>query len=279
MANDKLKVNLHTHTTYCDGKNSAEEMVLSAIEKGFDILGFSGHSYTPFDESYCMSLENTRLYRKEIARLKEKYKDKITILCGIEQDYYSNQPVTGYDYVIGSVHAIYKEVAGEGCYIYVDWDLDTIKEAVETVYAGDCLSLAEDYFHVISSVVRKTGCQIIGHFDLLTKFNEIEPLFDESHPRYQNACMQALQSLLKTGAIFEINTGAMSKGYRTTPYPSAFLLRQIYRGGGRIMINSDSHAADTLDFAFEEARQFARGCGFTEVWLPDKNGSFVSQPL
>ena len=51
-----MKINLHSHTTFCDGKNSAEEMVVSAIDHGFDVFGFSGHSYTPFDESYCMSL-------------------------------------------------------------------------------------------------------------------------------------------------------------------------------------------------------------------------------
>ena len=45
-----MKINLHSHTTFCDGKNSAEEMVVSAIDHGFDVFGFSGHSYTPFDE-------------------------------------------------------------------------------------------------------------------------------------------------------------------------------------------------------------------------------------
>ena len=64
-----MKINLHSHTTFCDGKNSAEEMVVSAIDHGFDVFGFSGHSYTPFDESYCMSLSGTVEYRKEIERL------------------------------------------------------------------------------------------------------------------------------------------------------------------------------------------------------------------
>ena len=43
------KVNLHTHTCFCDGKNTPEEMVISAIEKGMDVLGFSGHSSSSFD--------------------------------------------------------------------------------------------------------------------------------------------------------------------------------------------------------------------------------------
>ena len=57
MKKSVWKADLHTHTSFCDGKNSPEEMVRSAVEKGFDVLGFSGHSYTPFDETYCMSLK------------------------------------------------------------------------------------------------------------------------------------------------------------------------------------------------------------------------------
>ena len=40
-----MKQNLHTHSIFCDGKDTIEEMTLEAISKGFDILGFSGHGY------------------------------------------------------------------------------------------------------------------------------------------------------------------------------------------------------------------------------------------
>lgn len=45
---------LHTHTTFSDGRNSPEEMVLSAIGMVMSTLGISDHSYTSFDESYCI---------------------------------------------------------------------------------------------------------------------------------------------------------------------------------------------------------------------------------
>jgi len=32
---NSLKVNFHTHSTFCDGKNTPEENVISAIKKGF----------------------------------------------------------------------------------------------------------------------------------------------------------------------------------------------------------------------------------------------------
>ena len=62
-----MLTNFHTHTVFCDGKNTPEEMVLSAIEKGFTALGFSGHGLTSFDPGYC--LRDTAGYRAEILRL------------------------------------------------------------------------------------------------------------------------------------------------------------------------------------------------------------------
>lgn len=279
MKKSAWKANLHTHTSFCDGKNSPEEMVRSAVEKGFDVLGFSGHSYTPFDETYCMSLENTRRYQEEVRRQAETYRDQIRIFCGIEQDIYSDQPTEPYDYVIGSVHAVYRKDGRRGRYIYVDSDLAALKEAVSELYGGDYLALAEDYFSIVSQVVHKTGCQIVGHFDLLTKFNEQEHLFDESHPRYKEAVHQALSKLLQADPIFEISTGAMARGYRTSPYPSPSILRSIYQAGGRITINSDSHSASSLDFGFEAAREAARSCGFSVFWTMDEHGKFAEQPL
>ena len=35
-----IKSNYHTHTNFCDGKSTAEEMVKSAIEKNLIFLGF-----------------------------------------------------------------------------------------------------------------------------------------------------------------------------------------------------------------------------------------------
>ena len=52
-----LLQNLHIHTTYADGKDLPEEIVLKAIEKGFDSIGFSEHTYNRFsDYPYQMTV-------------------------------------------------------------------------------------------------------------------------------------------------------------------------------------------------------------------------------
>jgi histidinol-phosphatase (PHP family) len=84
-----FKQNLHTHTTYCDGKHTPRELVEFAVQKGFDSLGFSEHSYMYFSPERSMSLEDTPKYKEEIKNLKKEYKDRISIFCGMEVEMYS----------------------------------------------------------------------------------------------------------------------------------------------------------------------------------------------
>ena len=59
----KYLQNLHQHSTFCDGKDTPEEVVLSAIEQGFDSIGFSSHSYMPWNTGYSWKMEDTTAYR------------------------------------------------------------------------------------------------------------------------------------------------------------------------------------------------------------------------
>ncbi len=242
-----ISFDLHTHTVYCDGKNSPEEMVRAALAKGMTCLGFSGHGYAPYDTDCCMSVEGAAAYRAEIAALKEKYAGRIRILCGVEQDYWSDGSTTPYEYVIGSVHYIKKD----GEMLCVDNTPEIARLAVDQFFGGDWYTYAEAYFETVSDVVNKTKCDIIGHFDLVSKFNEKERLFDESHPRYVAAWRAALDRLLPCGKPFEVNTGAMSRGWRTAPYPGAEMIAYIRDHGGRLILSSDSHSAKTIRHAFD----------------------------
>ena len=243
-----ISFDLHTHTTYCDGKNTPEEMVLAALDKGLSCIGFSGHGYAPYDLDCCMTREGEAAYREEIAALREKYAGRIRILCGVERDYFSTEDASAYDYVIGSVHYIEKD----GETLCVDNTPEISQAAVDEHFGGDWYAFCEAYFKTVSDVARKTKCNIIGHFDLVSKFNEKMHFFDEHHPRYVSAWRAAAGRLLETGVPFEINTGAMSRSWRTTAYPSAEMIDYIRARGGRLVLSSDSHRKQTLCFGFEK---------------------------
>ncbi len=113
----KYLQNLHTHSTYDDGKNTPEEMIKFAISQGMHSVGFSGHSYVSYGTKFCMSEDGTEDFKKEINFLKEKYKGLLDIFCGLEFDMYSNTSLSGYDYLIGSMHYLKR---GDD-YIGFDW--------------------------------------------------------------------------------------------------------------------------------------------------------------
>ena len=259
----------HMHTVFCDGKDTPEAMVLEAISRGMKKIGFSGHSYTSFDPHVCMTPENIEKYKNEINRLKREYKSKIEILCGIEQDYYADFPAEGYDFIIGSLHYV---TCASGEYIAVDHTFKHFEDAVKK-FGGDVYNLIENYFETVSDVVNKTHADIIGHFDLITKFNDGNKYFDENHPRYVKATENALDKLLQTGKPFEINTGAMSRGYKKVPYPSKRILEYIANRGrqrgsrGKVILSSDSHRKETLMYGFQECEELASSLGLEIITL------------
>lgn len=270
------KSNYHTHTTYCDGESSPREIVEEAARLCMDELGFSGHSYTSIDESYCMSRDGMQSYFDEIGRFSDEYSGKLKILRGIEMDYFSDPEDYRYDWdhIICSCHYIKKN----GVVFPVDETEEILVDACNQYYSGDIYSLIADYYTEAGNVadVVRAGCisaessadakLIIGHFDLITKFNEGGRLFDESDPRYVDAWMTALDRL--TGSenlIFEINTGAMSRGYRTAPYPAKEILIEIARRGIPVILSSDSHDKSTLMYGFAEAAELAERLGLNLI--------------
>ncbi len=260
--------NLHTHTVFCDGKDTPEEMVKAALEKGFSSLGFSSHSYMEWCPELSMIPEKEEKYKTEIARLKEKYKDKIEIFCGIELEKYSEISTEGYDYVIGSVH--YLEIDGEK--VAFDRGLLHVQDIIDTYFGGDGMRLAKGYYSELATLPDKASSNIIGHFDLITKNNEKGGWFDTEAPEYLNYAFEAMDSLQGRIPFFEINTGAISRGYRTSPYPTKTILKRLLEKGFLPMISSDCHNKDYLDCCFSEAIDLLEACGAKERYILTSRG-------
>ena len=236
---------LHMHTTWSDGKNTPEEMILEAIRLGLETVGISDHSS---GDPCGMTLEQSADYRAEIAALKEKYAGQIRVLCGLERDFLTDD-FNEYDYTIGSVHWL---PMPDGHRVSIDWTPEKLREGAEKYFGGDFYALAEAYYAAEARVVEVTKCDIIGHFDLISKFIEVDPAFDVKHPRYVKAWQQAADELLKTGKPFEMNTGAMSRGYRTEPYPAKDIRDYIRAHGGKLIMSSDAHAKENITYGFKE---------------------------
>ena len=262
-----MKQNLHTHTVYCDGNDTPEEMVQTAIAKKFDILGFSGHGHVDYDD-YAMSLEDTEKYIREVNALKEKYRDQIHIYLGTEVDVLYRIPdKTPYDYMIGSVHCIEKD----NTVFPVDYSKEVFEKYLQEWYNNDFIQLAEDYCAYYHTLKTWEEIDIIGHIDLITKYNEDESYIRFEDPSYVKIMTDAVDDL-GNDRIFEVNTGAIARGTRRTPYPWFNLLCYMKEKGARIMLNSDCHSRDYLDCCYRESLEMIRKAGFTSMAVLTDNG-------
>ena len=250
--------NYHTHTTYCDGKSTPEEIVLEAIRLGMDTIGFSGHSPAPGCAEY--HLRDVQAYYDCVSRLKDKYSDKIKILLGIERDIWAYDDNHDYDFVIGAFH----NLLVDGKFFHTDRSPANLKEGIDELCGGDGEAFAIRFYDFAKNIAKITGCDIVAHIDLVTKFNgDFEnKFFDVKSEAYLAAAREAIEENMKYCKLFEINAGAISRGWRKTPYPDTAILDIIHEAGGKITYGADSHAKETLLLGFDQAEELARKHGF-----------------
>ena len=167
MAGEYMLSSVHVHTKLCDGKNTMDELAVTAWRAGLKTLGFSGHSHTPCDLEYCMSPARTAQYKGEAARLKKQYQGKMDILYGLEWDLYSDDDPSKYDYWIGSTH--YVQGPKTGKYYEIDWRESDLAACIADDFDGDGLAVVEAYFANVAKVAEKKPT-ILGHFDLIKKY-------------------------------------------------------------------------------------------------------------
>lgn len=257
----------HTHSTHCDGNDTIEDMTRSAIRHGMKAIGFSGHGTFPHDLRYCTAPDGWDAYAAEVNACKEKYAGQIEIYLGVEDEFYGVRPQINRDYTIGATHYMEKD----GVYYYVDYSEELLRQAIREGFGGDPYKMTAYYYDIVAQFPDRMDFDFVAHFDLVTKFNEGGELFDEEDPRYWKPALETMEYLTKRGYAFEINTGAMSRGYRTVPYPSERLLRALREFGGSIVFCCDSHGVDTVCSYLPEAAELAAFCGFRthRILTPD----------
>jgi len=106
---EKFKGFFHFHTTFSDGNDSLENMVLAANKLGFDYFIVCDHSKSAF---YANGLKEENLIeqKNEIVRISKKL--NLHLLQGIESDIlvngeldYSDEILQNLDFVVASVHS------------------------------------------------------------------------------------------------------------------------------------------------------------------------------
>ena len=272
-----FRQNLHAHSTYDDGKSTLREMIDASMAAGLTSVGISVHSPLPYESGWGVYPDRLEAYMDEMHALTQEYAGRIEVFTGIEWDILTKTDLSRFEYVIGSVHHMPYGNPGP-C---VDYRAEVTREIIERDFGGDADAMAEAYYAQYDAVAKEPRVDIVGHIDLLTKFDEKMAFFTGHSGRYMNAALSAMEKLVRAGKIFEINTGAISRGHRTTPYPDRALLGALQEMGGKITISADAHHASGAACAFDQAQALAMSCGYTSAMVlrRDEDGVHFEETL
>lgn len=110
-----MKGDFHTHTKRTDGFNSDEEMILKAIDLGYEWIAIGDHTKST---RVAGGLDEEEFLQKydELMKLKKKYSNKIEVLVSMEVDILDNgeldyppEILKKIDCVIGAIHSGFKQ--------------------------------------------------------------------------------------------------------------------------------------------------------------------------
>ena len=262
-----LQANLHTHADFCDGTQSLEEMIEAAIENDYITLGFSSHSPLPFANDYAMTPKAERAYLDAMDDMKERYREEIELLTGLEWDLDTPEgfvPFERYDYIIGSVHQLHRG----GTDYAVDESRESLERCIEEGFSGDASAMVEAYYKAVVKNALRPRVDIVGHVDLLRKYNDTDAYFDETDASYRDVALSAVKEIVaaRPDVVFEVNFGGMKRAGLLTPYPDRFLMEALCRLGAKITLQADAHAATALSEGWQEAITYAKDAGFTHAY-------------
>ncbi len=266
----------HTHTHYSfDGAahSTHDALCRRALEIGLSDIAFTDHCdingeveglYTPYraDEAFA-----------EMQAVKEKYKGRLNVLCGIELGNATQYPAEAaavlsahpYDFVIGSLHNL-RGVP----------DFSMLKYGMMTdAHIRKLFDRALD--ETIEMAEHTEGLTTVGHITYMHRYVTLAEKKLDFKPFYDKLT-RLYRILIERDMALEINVSTLWKGLGIA-MPTMELLK-LYRdcGGKLVTIGSDAHAPENLGKAIRKGYAILETVGFDRV-LTVRDGERVLQRM
>ncbi|WP_199620466.1 histidinol-phosphatase [Paenibacillus alkalitolerans] len=254
-----MKFDLHTHHNRCGhAKGTIEDYIESAIARGLSVIGISDHSPYfghPDDQPFpniAMAASEFPFYIEEVLRLKEKYRERIEVLLGVESDFfpehldkykriYAKYP---FDYIIGSVH----QSDGVSIFNKRRWNNLTGKQQI---------AAKDSYYRQIAESAKSGMFDILGHIDAMKA----------NYPSFSDIQCEAVEDTIRIigdcDIAIEINTSGKTKEVGGW-YPSDSILELALHYNVAVTFGSDAHVVDRVGDEWELVRARLKELGFKQ---------------
>ncbi len=249
----------HMHSSFsADSSTPMETMIQKAAALGLEGICFTEHldpDYPPVPEPEPLEFSlDIPAYQNTLYALKEKYRDRLQILFGVElglqphlEEYFHNLlSSVPFDFVIGSSHIVHG---------FDPYYPDFFKNRRESA----C------YMEYFESILENLACfsemDVYGHIDYIVRYGPNQNR-EYSYGRYQDILDEILRTLISKNIGIELNTGGFHYGLGE-PNPCAAVIRRYRQLGGEIItIGADAHKPENIAHSFQKACEILTDCGF-----------------
>lgn len=243
------KYNFHTHTQFCDGKSTMEDMASYSCDAGLEFLGFTPHSPINIESPCNMRFDSVDEYLAETNCLKEIYCGRMEILTSMEIDFLSPDfgPHIDYfqklplDYRLGSVHFVPTQ---EGYLVDCDGRAEKFLKNLKEHYNNDLRYVVEKYFEQVLTMLEYGGIDILGHLDKIAQNASVVDPDIENQAWYEALIDDVISHAESSDTILEINTKYYSDKNRFFPHIKWW--DKLHKCGCPA-VNSDAHYADRIN--------------------------------
>ena len=220
-----------------------------------------------------LARKNLSRYLMELDRMKNKWKSRLQIYKALEIDYIEGFQAPrdarwvnlNLDYMIGSVHTTVG-LDQNPQYRCVDGPLDELHWLIDTQHGGSAQTLCDAYYTRIVELVRLGGFDILGHFDLIKKWNRNNEIFTESASWYRDLVLHSLDVIAGSRIMVEVNSGGIARNILDEVYPSPWILAEALKRNIPVLINADAHHPKDIDCHYEESWKLLQEIGFRQTW-------------
>lgn len=255
LISNTRRYTLHSHTQFCDGHASMEEMAESAVKSGMLVYGFSPHSPLCIPSPCNMSADDVPTYFEEVRRIAARF-PQTRFLAGMEIDYLNDDwgPATPYfqglglDYSIGSIHFILSQ---NGEYVDIDGKFENFKRRMSDHFCNDIEYVVDAYYAQSRHMLAAGGFDILGHFDKVGQNASYYAPGIEDSSFYKSLIENYISQIINSGVIVEINTKARTAHGRF--FPDFKWLPALIDGDVKIVVNSDAHSPELVNASRDEA--------------------------
>ncbi len=268
----------HTHTLYSNhGYGHPREMAALAVERGLLALGFSEHF--PLPEGFsdptggqaAMHWDQIERYIQEVREAQAEFGHRLKIMLGYEVDYLPAQDnemranLAKYpsDYHVGSIHFVDRFRTDHENWL-IDSDSETFAEGIGE--NGGAEAVYTRYYALIREFAQIHDHQIVGHLDMIKKFNVGQRFFDNTTEVYLSQVEATLDVLKATNKIVEINTAGLFKDIGEI-YPADNILQMLLARRIPICLSSDAHRPEHVAREFSSTWQKLIKLGFEQLTM------------